>query len=70
MAPRQPAQPQPAPAAAPDPVVSALARAVCRLAIDRPGGSADMDRILRDELRLSHSDAEAIIAAAGRQPGS
>jgi len=45
---------------------SMLARAICRLAVARPGGNADLSKILTLELRMSRADAEAIIAAAQR----
>ena len=59
-------------AAAPDErdiTITALARAVCLLAVRQPGGPASLQRILTGDLGLSHAHAGAIIAAAERPAG-
>ena len=65
MARQQAAAPQPpAPAAAPDALSAALARAVVRIAVSMPGGPATARQILTFQLKLSAEDADAIITAA------
>ena len=43
-----------------------LARAICALAVARPGGNPGIDRILTLELRMARDDAAVIISAAKR----
>jgi hypothetical protein len=45
---------------------AALARAFCKLAVKLPGGNSAIDRILQQEVGVSISDSELIIAAANR----
>ena len=69
MARQQAAQP-PAPAAVPDVLTAALARAVCVLAVRLPGAPASLRQILTGQLGLPGEHADAIIAAAESKPGS
>lgn len=46
--------------------VSALARALCRVAASTPGPETDMAKILMHQFRVPGADAESIISAAGR----
>lgn len=45
---------------------AALARAVVRLAVELPGGTATAERILAHQLQLGMADADVIITAAKR----
>lgn len=45
---------------------SALARAICHLAVKLPGGNADITRILQHEVGVSIPDTGLIVAAAQR----
>jgi hypothetical protein len=49
---------------------TAIARAICRLAVKMPGANAELDRILQHEIGLAGGDIQAIIAAAKRPNGS
>jgi hypothetical protein len=46
---------------------TAIARAICRLAVKLPGGNADITRILQHEVGMSIPDADLIVAAAQRR---